>query len=72
MEIVVKKDELNAKLVELFTNNLRSNAVAQNLDEEEINAHLVLNKKKILQDAANITNLVFGVYGKIEEQDVVS
>lgn len=66
MEIVVKRDELNAKLVEMFTNSLHANAAQQNLDEEEVNAHLVLNRKKIQADADQVTDLVFTAYGAVE------
>ena len=65
MEIVVKRDELNTKLVEMLTSSLLANASQQNLDQEEVNAHLVLNRKKIQADADQITNLVFSAYGYV-------
>lgn len=66
MELSINKEELNTKLVELFTNNLLMNASQQNLDQEEISAHLILNKKKIAQDAQNVVNIVFAAYGVVD------
>jgi len=64
MELVVKKEELVENLVKLLNKNLLE-SIAQNgiTDEEEINAHIVLNRKKFAQEAENIANVVFVSYG---------
>lgn len=67
MEIVVKKDELIAKVIDLATQNLLNQCHQAGLDEEETNAHLVINRKKLAEEAQNIANIVFVAYGVNEE-----
>lgn len=66
MELTINKEDLNAKLVALFTNNVAINIAQQGLDEEEVNAHMVINRKKIQADADQVTNLVFSAYGVVD------
>jgi len=68
MEIVVNKEDLELKLVELFKKNMLISLAQNNItDPEEINAHQVLGKKKILSDSKSISELVFQAYGVNEE-----
>lgn len=66
MELTINKEDLKNKLVELFTNNLLASAAQQELDQEETNAHLVLNRKKIQADADQVVALVFAAYGVVD------
>ena len=59
MEITTTKENLLEKLVAQMTNNVIAGLASQELSEEEVNATLVLNKKKIANDANVITELVF-------------
>lgn len=66
MELTINKEDLNAKLVALFTNNVAINIAQQGLDEEEVNAHMVINRKKIQADADQVVSLVFAAYGVVD------
>ena len=67
MEIVVNKEDLQKKIVEIFNNNLLANLEQNSItDETEVKAHQVVNKKRFDQEAANIANLVFTAYGVTE------
>lgn len=70
MEITVNKADLVVKINDLLINNVLAQCAQQGLDEEETNAHVVLNRKKAVQDAVNIANLVFAAYGYNEEPAV--
>ena len=59
MEITTTKENLLEKLIAQMTNNVIAGLASQELSEEEVNATLVLNKKKIANDANVITELVF-------------
>jgi hypothetical protein len=59
VEITTTKENLLEKLVAQMTNNVIAGLASQELSEEEVNATLVLNKKKIANDANVITELVF-------------
>ena len=59
VEITTTKENLLEKLIAQMTNNVIAGLASQELSEEEVNATLVLNKKKIANDANVITELVF-------------
>lgn len=59
MEITTTKENLLEKLIAQMTSNVIAGLASQELSEEEVNATLVLNKKKIANDANVITELVF-------------
>lgn len=63
MELVVNKDELVEKIISIFRSKIIDASKQQGFDEEETNAHLILNRKKFAEDANNIANLVFAAYG---------
>ena len=63
MEIVVNKEDLENKLIDLFNRNMLISLAQNNVtDPEEINAHQVIGKKKITNDAKSIAALVFQAY----------
>ena len=66
MEIVVKKEELVQKLIDQFVANVVKSCQDNNLTEEETQAHIIVNKRKIIQDASNIASLVFVAYGVVD------
>lgn len=59
VEITTTKENLLEKLIAQMTSNVITGLASQELSEEEVNATLVLNKKKIANDANVITELVF-------------
>ena len=59
MEITTNRDNLVEKLLAQMTNNVIAGLTGKDLDQEEIDATLVLNKKKIANDANVIADLVF-------------
>lgn len=62
MEITVTKESLASKLIDLYTKNLIDACNSNGLDDEEKNAYLILHRKRITQDANNITDLIFKAY----------
>lgn len=54
----MNKEELYPKILAKMEMNLRNQAAANNLDEEEINATWILNKKKVESDADRLTTFV--------------
>lgn len=62
MKFEVDTDTILEKITTKMLSNLAENAKAQGLTEEEVNATVVLNKKKITQDAQNIAVFVTGLY----------
>ena len=62
MKFEVDTDTVLAKVTERMTLNITNNAKAQGLSEEEIAATVVLNKKKIAQDAQQLTVFFTGIY----------
>jgi hypothetical protein len=59
MEITTNKETLVENLINQMTSNVISGLSGKDLDQEEIDATLVLNKKKIANDANVIADLVF-------------
>lgn len=59
MEITTTKEVLAEKLIVKMTSNVLAGLAGKDLDQEEIDATLVLNKKKIHNDANVIAELVF-------------
>lgn len=59
MEITTTQEVLAAKLIAQMTNNVVAGLTGKDIDQEEIDATLVLNKKKIANDANVIADLVF-------------
>lgn len=69
MEIIIKKKELIEKLKIQLNKNFLDQCAQAGANEEETKAHVVLNKKRIDQDAETVTRLIFDAYGVIEEDD---
>jgi hypothetical protein len=59
MEITTTRENLVENLIKQMTSNVISGLSGKDLDQEEIDATLVLNKKKIDNDANVIADLVF-------------
>lgn len=59
MEITTTKENLVENLIKQMTNNVTAGLAGKDLNQEEIDATLVLNKKKIDNDANVIAELVF-------------
>lgn len=59
MEITTTKENLVEKLADQMTKNLVNNLAAKDLTDEEREATIVLNKKKIANDSVVIADLVF-------------
>lgn len=55
----ITKESLVENLKKHFMKELTDNLAQANLDEEEVQANIVLSKKRIQADADNITELVF-------------
>jgi len=56
MDITINTDTVLEKIEAKMLTNLKNNGSEQGLSEEEINATIVLNKKKISIDAQNLAN----------------
>jgi hypothetical protein len=59
MEITTTRENLVENLIKQMTSNVISGLSGKDLDQEEIDATVVLNKKKIDNDANIIADLVF-------------
>ena len=62
MEITTTKENLIEKLVQSLNNNLLANLANSDLDEDEKQANIVLARKSILNDAQNISDVVFKAF----------
>lgn len=62
MKFEVDTDTILEVIEKKMTENIANNATAQGLSEEEVAATLVLNKKKIAQDAQNLAVFFTGLY----------
>ena len=67
MEFTVDTDTLALKLADKMFQNIEANAKGQGLSEEEVQATLVLNKKKIANDANQIAIFVKSAYGIVDQ-----
>ena len=62
MKFEVDTDTILEKVTNQMMLNVENNAKSQGLSEEEVAATMVLNKKKIAQDAQNIAVFFTGLY----------
>lgn len=72
MKFEVDTDTILEKILEKVTGNISANARAQGLDEEEVAATIVLNKKKLALDAQNLAVFFTGLYveAPVEQQEL--
>ena len=68
MEITTNKETLAENLIAQMTKNVIAGLTGKDLDQEEIDATLVLNKKKIANDANVIADLVFKSFADQPEE----
>lgn len=64
MEITTTQENLTEKLIAKMTQNVINGLEGKDLDQEEKDATLVLNKKKIANDANVIAGLVFAAFAE--------
>lgn len=62
MKFEVDTDTILEKIKDKMLSNIEANARGQQLSEEEIAATVVLNKKKIAQDAQNLAVFFTALY----------
>lgn len=62
MEIKIDSDTMLQDIFNKMMENVANSAKSQGLDEEEVNATLVLNKKKVGQEASNIAGFLASVF----------
>ena len=62
MKFEVDTDTVLADILAKLTENVANNSKGQGLSEEEVAATLVLNKKKLAQDAQNLAVFFTGIY----------
>jgi hypothetical protein len=62
MKFEVDTDTVLEKVTNQMMANVEKNAQAQGLSEEEVLATMVLNKKKIANDAQNLAVFFTGIY----------
>jgi hypothetical protein len=59
MQITITKEQLVENLKTYFNQDLVTSLSGVNLDEDELQANIVLSRKRIEADAARISDLVF-------------
>lgn len=52
--MLINENEILEKIIAKMESNVRNSAAAQGLNEEEVNATVVLNRKKIAEDAGKL------------------
>lgn len=62
MKFEVDTDTILQIVADKMVSNLVDNAKAQGLDEEEVQATIILNRKKITKDAQNLAAFFVGLY----------
>lgn len=62
MDIVINSDEMLQKIFDKMIENTVNAAKSQGLDEEEVNATIILNKKRIIQEATNVDGFIKAVF----------
>lgn len=62
MKFEVDTDTILEKVTNQMLSNIANNARGQGLSEEEVEATVVLNKKKIAKDAQNLAVFFTGLY----------
>jgi len=62
MKFEVDTDTILQKITDKMLSNIADNARGQGLTDEEVNATIVLNRKKVAQDAQNIAVFITGLY----------
>lgn len=68
MKFEVDTDTILEKVTTKMLSNVENGARAQGLSEEEVQATLILNKKKITQDAQNLAVFFTGLYVQAPEE----
>lgn len=63
----INYDDALVKIAAQMEKNIRSQAVAQNLSDEEVEATMVLNKKKIAEDAQKLANFFNEAFAETEQ-----
>lgn len=64
----MNKEEMTAKIVAKMESNVKSQATANGLSEEEVEATWILNKKKVADDAIKLTDFYVSVFGEDSAQ----
>lgn len=62
MEIKIDSETMVQDIFNKMMENVANSAKSQGLDEEEVTATLVLNKKKIEQEASNLAGFLASVF----------
>ena len=52
--MLINENEILEKIITKMENNVRAQAFASGMSEEEVNATLVLNRKKVKEDAEKL------------------
>lgn len=69
MKFEVDTDTILEKIKDKMLSNIEANARGQQLSEEEVAATLVLNKKKIAQDAQNLAVFFTALYVEVPTEE---
>lgn len=72
MKFEVDTDTVLQLAINKMTDNIAANAKAQGLSDEEVAATLVLNKKKVANDAQNITAFFVGLYVEAPKEETTA
>lgn len=67
MLIQINDEDLIVKIAAKMEANLKAQARTQGLDEEEVQATFILNRKKIAEDAAKLEDFFKSMFSPVEE-----